>query len=405
MGRYVVRCAKDGSLQDPFALSCPEDGSLLRSDYSLRRLELSRFPGLWRFYEWLPVEGIIPQASQGSIAYRSLGLARELGLSNLYISFSGFWPERGAAMPTCTFKDLEAPPTMQRLRERGRDLALVLASAGNTGRAFAHVASLIGWPIVLFVPEKDRQRMWTTIDSGPVSLFYVKGDYYRAIEVAEKVQSRPGYIPEGGARNIARRDGMGTVLLEAALTMGRIPQHYFQAVGSGTGGIAAWEAGLRLREDGRYGTALPRLHLAQNIPNAPIYYAWRGEELPPAAEEMFDDVLYNRHPPYGVSGGVKDALLATGGEVYGATDEEAAEAKGIFEAAEGIDILNAAAIAVAALIQAVDRGAVGADEFILINITGGGEGRLAEEESPRPLPSIATVSSAEEALEYLEERS
>jgi cysteate synthase len=405
MGQYTVRCVRDGSVQDPFALSCPADGSLLRSEYEARRLEPKNIRGLWRFYDWLPVTGIIPEACQGSVTYRSTGLAGELGLSNLYISFSGFWPERGAAMPTCTFKDLEAPPTMQRLRERGRDLALVVASAGNTGRAFAHVASLIGWPIVLFVPEKDRHRMWTTIDNGPVSLFYVRGDYYRAIEVAEQVQSWPGYVPEGGARNIARRDGMGTVLMEAALTMGRIPQHYFQAVGSGTGGIAAWEASLRLREDGRYGTALPRLHLAQNIPNAPIYYAWRGEEAPPAAEEMFDDVLYNRHPPYGVSGGVRDALLATRGEVYGVTDAEAAEAKGIFEAAEEIDIFNAAAVAVAALIQAVDRGAVGADEIILINITGGGESRLAEEESPRPLPSRGTISSAEEALEHLEGRS
>jgi cysteate synthase len=405
MGQHTVRCVRDGSAQDPFALSCPLDGSLLRSEYAAKRLEPKNLPGLWRFYDWLPVEGIIQEASQGSVTYRSTGLAGELGLSNLYISYSGFWPELGAAMPTCTFKDLEAPPTMQRLKERGSDLALVVASAGNTGRAFAYVATLIGWPIVLFVPEKDRHRMWTTIDGGPVSLFYVRGDYSRAIEVAEKVQSRPGYIPEGGARNIARRDGMGTVLLEAALTIGKIPQHYFQAVGSGTGGIAAWEASLRLREDGRYGRALPKLHLAQNIPNAPIYYAWRVERPMPSAEEMFDDVLYNRHPPYGVSGGVKDALLATRGEVYGVTDAEAAEAKGIFEAAEEIDILNAAAVAVAALIQAVDRGAVGADEFILINITGGGERRLAEEKSPRPLPSIATVSSAEEALEHLEGRS
>jgi len=405
MGQHAVRCVRDGSVQDPFALSCPLDGSLLRSEYAARRLEPKSLPGLWRFYDWLPVKGIIQEAGQGSITYRSSGLAGELGLSNLYISYSGFWPERGAAMPTCTFKDLEAPPTMQRLRERGRDLALVVASAGNTGRAFAHVASLIGWPTVLFVPEKDRHRMWTTIDGGPVSLFYVRGDYYRAIEVAEKVQSRSGYVPEGGARNIARRDGMGTVLLEAALTIGKIPQHYFQAVGSGTGGIAAWEAGLRLRADGRYGRALPRLHLAQNIPNAPIYYAWRGERPMPPAEEMFDDVLYNREPPYGVSGGVKDALLATCGEVYGATDEEAAEAKSTFEAAEEIDILNAAAVAVAALIQAVDRGAVGADDCILINITGGGERRLAEEKSPRPLPSRGTISSADEALEHLEERS
>ena len=65
------------------------------------------------------------------------------------------------------------------------------------------------------------------------------------------------------------------------LTLGRIPEHYFQAVGSGTGGISAWEASLRLKEDGRFGSNCSRLHLAQNLPNAPIYYAWTGKE--PAA--------------------------------------------------------------------------------------------------------------------------
>ena len=91
------------------------------------------------------------------------------------------------------------------------------------------------------------------------------------------MQSRPGFAAEGGARNIARRDGMGTVMLDAALKLERIPDHYFQAVGSGTGGISAWEAALRLRADGRFGSILSRLHLAQNLPNAPIYCAWKGD--------------------------------------------------------------------------------------------------------------------------------
>ena len=40
-------------------------------------------------------------------------------------------------MPTCSFKDLEAAPTMQMLLERGDNPTLVVASAGNTARAFA----------------------------------------------------------------------------------------------------------------------------------------------------------------------------------------------------------------------------------------------------------------------------
>jgi cysteate synthase len=278
MGEYLVRCVSDGSVQPAYSLSCPHDSSLLRADYQARRLELTRLSGIWRFLDWLPVSGIIAEADGAPVTYKSRGLARELGLENLYISFNGYWPERGAKLPTCSFKDLEAAPTMQRLRERGGDLTLVVASAGNTARAFAHAASLTSQPLVLFVPEKALSRMWLTVPGGPVTLIAVQGDYYDAIQVAEKVQTQPGYVPEGGARNIARRDGMGTVMLDAATTLGHIPEHYFQAVGSGTGGISAWEASLRLKEDGRFGSQLPRLHLAQNLPNAPIYYSWTGKE-------------------------------------------------------------------------------------------------------------------------------
>ncbi len=407
MGDYVVRCVSDGSEQPPYALSCPNDSSLLRADYASKRLDLKDLPGIWRFFDWLPVKGIIPEASGGPVTYRSMDLAKELGLKNLYVSFSGYWPERGAQMQTCSFKDLEAPPTMQRLLERGDSPTLVVASAGNTARAFAQVASMTDQPLVLFVPEKALHRMWITVERGPVTLVCVRGDYTDAISVAETVQSRKGYVPEGGARNIARRDGMGTVMLDAAFAIGGIPDHYFQAVGSGTGGISAWEASMRLIEDGRFKPAakLPRLHLAQNIPNAPIYYAWTGKEPLPQAGVMFDDVLFNRRPPYMIKGGVKDALDATGGRVYGITDDEAAVAKRLFEDLEGIDILNAPGVAVAALIRAAQLGSVNPDDIILLNVTGGGVSRLKEDFSQNALRCDVSVSDAEETIEFLEGRS
>lgn len=406
MGEYVVRCVSCGAAQPKYALSCPNDNSLLRADYSSKWLEPKDLPGIWRFYNWLPVEGIIPNASDGSVTYKSTGLAKELGMRNLYISFSGYWPERGARMKTCSFKDLEAPPTMQRLMEKGDGSTLVVASAGNTARAFAQVASITGQRLVLFVPEKALHRMWITVEKGPVTLVAVKGDYYDAIVAAERATSMPGFVPEGGARNIARRDGMGTVMLDAVLRIGNLPRHYFQAVGSGTGGISAWEASMRLIEDGRFGKPLPRLHLAQNVPNAPIYYAWIGEDVKTGSADvdMYDDVLFNRRPPYAVPGGVKDALEATDGRVYGITNDEAADAKRLFEMSEGIDILNAPAVAVAALAEAAMSGALKADDTILLNITGGGVSRLRDDFALNTMQPDVTISSPDEAVEFLEGR-
>ena len=73
---------------------------------------------------------------------------------------------------------------------------------------------------------------------------------------------------------------------------------------------------------------------------------------------MFDDVLFNRRPPLSIPGGVKDALQATHGEVIGVENKDAEEAHRLFERTEGIDIMPAAAVAVAALIGAVRSGSL-----------------------------------------------
>ena len=405
MGNYEVRCAGCGSSLPLHALTCPNDSSLPRTFYHSRRLEERPLPGIWRFMDWLPVMGPIDGLDSGPVAYKSRGLGRELGLSNLYISFNGFWPEMGARSATGSFKDLEAAPTLRMRRDLGDTSTLVVASAGNTARAFAQAASIAEQPVALVVPESAIKNLWITVERGPLIVVGVKGDYYDAIQVAEKVSSLKGFSPEGGARNVARRDGMGTVVLDAALSLGRLPQHYFQAVGSGTGGIAAWEASMRLIDDGRFGKALPRLHLAQSLPNAPIYYSWKGcsGEFSPSA--TFDEVLFNRHPPYSMPGGVSDALKATGGDVYGIPRQEAEDAKRLFESSEGIDILNAPAVAVAALASAARSGAIGRSDVVLLNITGGGLAGLQEVMVKNRLEADIVVSRPEDIVNFLEERS
>ncbi len=404
MGDYEVRCVGCGSSLPLHALTCPKDSSLPRTFYRSRRLEERSLPGIWRFMDWLPVKGHIEGLDSGPVTYKSRGLGRELGLDNLYISFNGCWPEIGARSATGSFKDLEAAPTLRMRKDLGNSSILVVASAGNTARAFAQAASVAGQPVALVVPKSAIKNLWITVEKGPLTIVGVEGDYFDAIQVAEKISSLKGFSTEGGARNVARRDGMGTVVLDATLTLGKLPQHYFQAVGSGTGGIAAWEASMRLIDDGRFGKALPRLHLAQSLPNAPIYYSWKGcsGEFRPGA--TFDEVLFNRRPPYGMPGGVSDALKATCGDVYGISSQEAEEAKRLFESSEGIDILNAPAVAVAALAYAARSGAIGRSDVVLLNITGGGLARLNEIMAKNCLEADIVVSRPEDVVNFMEGR-
>ncbi|TAJ45592.1 cysteate synthase [Methanofollis fontis] len=389
MRPYQLICPGCGAvLEDHYTLACPSGcRALVRADYRKKRLDLRDEPGIFRFADWLPVEGTLP-AEAGPVTYRSTAFAREIGLENLWIGFSGYWPEHGARITTCSFKELEALPTVVRMRETGSG-TLVVASAGNTGRAFCQTAAVTGIPVVVVVPTGGRDRIWTAEPTDRACLITVDGDYSDAIAAADTLCNTPGLVPEGGARNVARRDGMGTVMLDAAVSIGRVPEHYVQAVGSGTGGIAAWEAAMRLIGDGRFGSALPRLHLAQNIPFIPMVRAWQAGrreivpeiDMPDARRSIAAvsaDVLTNRNPPYAIGGGVYDALTATDGRMYGVENRAAEEAGRHFTGAEGIDLDPAAAVAVAALLEAVESGAISPGDCTLLNITGGGYRRAEE---------------------------
>jgi len=410
--KYTLICTECAREYSADHLKCSRDDALLRSRYRNKKLTLRNIPGLARYHDWLPLKNPIPTEA-GPITYKSEGLARELGLDNLYISFSGYWPERGARIKTCTFKELEAHPTLYRILENG-DKGLVVASAGNTARAFAHVSTLTGVNVYLVVPESGYNRMWLPeepTENIHLILMEGKNDYADAIHLANRIARLPGMMPEGGARNIARRDGMGTCALDGAFYMKRMPDHYFQAIGSGTGGIAAWEAFLRLQQDGRFGNKLPKLQLAQNLPFAPMYKAWMAgrreiiEEIDmpnpkKLIDAMYSNILSNREPPYAIPGGVYDALISTRGKMYGVPNEEAKAGKRLFEDMEGIDIVRPAGVAVAALIQALEAGSVRPEEFILLNITGGGFYRLIEEFS---LTNIRPIARARDPMIPLED--
>lgn len=65
--------------------------------------------------------------------------------------------------------------------------------------------------------------------------------------LSEVVPTRlPGVAAEGGVGNVGRRDGLGTIIYSATKAIGRLPDCYFQAVGSETGAVAVNEAARRL---------------------------------------------------------------------------------------------------------------------------------------------------------------
>jgi cysteate synthase len=394
---------------DGFSLECPiaHDPALLVSRYASRKFEVDvRAEGLQRYGCWLPNRSRFTQAA-GTIPYKSARLNSLLQLPNLWIAFSGYWPEKGAELTTATFKELEVCGVLSRLPHRDFR-ALVVASAGNTAAAFARACSVNDVPCLIVIPARGMQKMhFAGKLRSCVKVVSLTGgaSYSDAIALAGRISAGSGFISEGGVKNVGRRDGMATAMLSAVEAMGKLPDYYFQAVGSGAGAIAAHEAAKRLVEDSRFGCMLPRLMLSQNLPFTPLCDAWkRGtrefiETEPDVCRSMTNkilaSVLSNQRPPYSIVGGVFDVLSESGGEMFAVTNDEALLAMQLFKECEGIDIEPAAGVALASLAKAAESRQINPEASVLLHITGGGALRRASSAKLRPVSPDLELSLAE----------
>jgi len=390
MDKYRLVCPVCKSRYPPeYASACPQHDSLLHTEYAKRQFSPKKTPGLWRFIDWMPVEKPSNDAA-GPVTYRSEGLARELGLTNLYISFNGYWPEKKALNTSATFKEYEAVVTLQRMKEYSIQ-HLVVASAGNTARAFLQVAQRAKVHVIAVVPQDSMTHLWSLNENqGNITIISVtRSDYFDAIEVANRLYKAAHFVSEGGAKNIGRRDGMASVVYDAASVIKDIPQHYFQAIGSGTGAIGALEGARRLAASGAFKNSAMRLHLSQNIPFAPIVSAYtRGSNIIDPKTDMHEkdtarvvaSMLTNRRPPYTVPGGTYHALRESDGRVYGITNKDVARAQETFQHTEGMDVVPESGVAIASLERAITDGEVAKGESVLLNLTGGGINNLRRDQ-------------------------
>lgn len=394
---------------DGLTLVCPHshEASLLSTQYSSETFEPDHSaPGIYRYHRWLPGSHRLQMAA-GSITYQRQKLNATLDLPNLWIAFSGYWPERGARLETATFKELEVCGVLSRIPTNGIR-ALVVASAGNTAAAFAWACSENDIPCLIVVPAAGLRKLHFPKGLNPcVKIVCLTGGaaYSDAISLAEQIARDDGFVSEGGVKNVGRRDGMGTAMLNATETIGRLPDYYFQAIGSGAGAIAAHEAAKRLISDGRFGNVLPRLMLSQNLPFTPIHDSWkRGsrefiESDPKIGRaltgKILATVLSNQRPPYSIAGGMFDVLSESKGEMFAVRNEEVVQALRLFEACEGIDIDPAAGVALASLIKSARSGLINREAVILLHITGGGARRHAVDQDLVPASPHCEVTLRE----------
>ena len=411
--KYNLRCLKTGDLiEDNYTLH-HTDGALLRAEFS-GPITVQPLKGVWKYLDWIPTSTSNEYVA-GTTTYKAEALGEALGMSNLWVTFHGYWPEKGAMCPTGSFKDMEAVPTIQRLHDHGCT-GLICASAGNTARGFTHFCGLADMPLIVVVGKDHGHRIWTKAGHPTDSVKVVvveDGDYYDAKNVAKGIAKElTGWQMEGSVHNVARRDGIGSLILDAAFSIGSMPEHYFQGIGGGPGPIGVHEMAERLIASGQFEGPAPRQHLSQNVEHSPIHNAWQAkrdhlvaEDFPPHDVEVYSDYLMNKGPAYGQVGGVHDILKASNGQTYIVEGEVAKVAKTLFESIEGIDIMTPGAVALASLQQALASGEIQHDAVTVPNISGGGVERMKQEHETtivEPWLRVTKENGAAMILEALE---
>ena len=409
--KYTLQCLTTKDLvEDNYTLHYT-DGALLRTIYHNGLTVNQGRNGMMKFHDWMP-NYEISDLDVGTQTYQAEALGNAIGMNNLWVTFHGYWPERNGLCPTGSFKDMEAVPTLIRLKEKNCE-GLICASAGNTARAFAYFCGLYNVPIIIVVSHLHAKRLYVP-DGHPtdsVKLIVLEdGDYYDAKVFSKKLAKHlDNWQMEGSVHNVARRDGIGSLILDAAFTIGAMPQHYFQGIGGGPGPIGVHEMAVRAIDAGFFDGPPPRQHVSQNVEHSPIHNAWQANrdhlikaDFPDEEVTVYSDYLLNKSPAYDVKGGVHDILKQSNGQTYVVEKEAAVAAKELFEQTEGIDIMTPGGVALASLIQALEVGEINSDDCTVLNISGGGVERMKSEVKCSTITPWMTIAKSAEVGEIID---
>jgi cysteate synthase len=372
------------------------------------KISFRKSPHLDSYQDFLPIKNntfnYILKSVQKPEIYKAEKLGKKLNISRLYFSITGYAPALGIKIPTSTFKILESCPVVTRHFSYGfQNSPIVLASEGNTGNAFIKMAVDFDLKLVLVCPFNAQNRFKYLCEKNKSSQEIVskikknirfittgeKGDYADSIALAAEISKFDGYIAEGGAYNPARRYGMGFILTSFVEKIHKLPDHYFQAIGSGTGMISIENMKELLVKHNFVPNKNITYHFSQNAPFTPVVSAWEEKRRKIIEEkdmknpkklikEIYAYVLSNRNPAYSVQGGLFDVFSKNDAYGYAVTNNDIKKVQQLVHDYEGLEIGYPSAVAIASLIQAVSQKRIPQDSSILVNLTEVGT-RKAEE--------------------------
>jgi len=370
-----------------------------------------KYSNLARYRNFLPFTGEINDEIVYITTQKSKSFASKYGFNNLYFTYTGYNEDLGIASPTCSFKDFEAFGVLNRLKSYDISRPLLLSSAGNTARAIAYYAAKIHYPVIIIVPNNSRQYLWLPHENGLfdnvtkyVKIFFVNqpGNFNDTAKLANLLGAHldDEVLSEGGYFNIGRTCALGICALSFFDQTGIFPNHFVQAVGSGSGPLSALRAYRLLKENSLEQISF---HIIQNYPYVPLVESIKEETNVQVGKYLHKidtacaPMLTSGDPAYNYPGGIYHEMnKGNTFYAYGVTNEEIYRMQYEFWKLEKKQLLLPAAATVAGLIKVKKDGRIKDEEVIQVNITGCGDIAKRNNDGYFYIPSFNDVSISKE---------
>ena len=321
---------------------------------------------IWRYADLLPVDysQAVDLGAGFTPLVRADRLAGELGLGEV-------WVKNDTLNPTNSFKDRVASVALSKALEFGFKTA-ACASTGNLANSVAAHAARAGLRSFVFIPSNlERAKVVTTAVYGG-NVIAIEGNYddvnrlcaelagtYRWAFV--NVNVRPFYA-----------EGSKTLAYETAEQLGwETPDHVVVPVASGSLLTKIRKGFDELHEVGLLEQA-PKVRVsgAQALGCSPVATAWRegSDTIRPVKPDTIAKSLAIGNPADGYF--ALDAVRQTEGGLAAVSDGEVVEGIRLLARTEGIFAETAGGVTVASLKRLAEEGVVGADERVVLYITG-----------------------------------
>jgi threonine synthase len=358
----------------PESRRLPDRDTISRRDHSL-----------WRYHEFLPLEGspVFSLDTGMTPLFEAPALARRIGVARAWIK------NDSVSHPTLSFKDRVVAVAINAAHALGLD-TVACASTGNLGNAVSAHAARAGLPAWVFIPhDLEPAKVVASAVYGP-RLVRVRGTYDDVNRLCTQAAERFKW----GIVNVNLRsyygEGSKTMAYEIAEQLEwRLPTAVVAPMAGGSL-VTKLRKGFReFLEAGLVSGRLPRLFGTQAAGCAPIVrmVQERSEVLQPVVPNTIARSLAIGSPADGIF--ASRAIRETGGSAAAVSDEELSAGIRILAETTGVFAETAGGVTVAGALALAANGQLQPDDEIVLCITGNGLKTVdAVSETLRDIPVI-----------------